>query len=177
MTDLQRSILNKIGPLLYRKNPGWGGYKYRAENPLFIPFELLEAYGIDRYSILENRHKCKTPFIKIEVSGIWIMPGYCSDGASGPTIDDQTNLLAAMGLHDPLYQLIRLGIIDHKHRLAADTILRDCADTRVDMVYKNPIIRKIMHARYAAWKWAVWEFADKASTEPDESSKPCLVAP
>jgi hypothetical protein len=179
MTDQQRQLLLSVGPLYYRKNSTSifsEAWKYRNEVALFIPFTLLEEYGISGADIFANRFKCTTPFIKIEATGIWILPGYCWDGASGPTVDDRTNMIAAL-IHDLLYQLMRLGVILHVARLAADTILRDCAATRVDIVYTNPIIRKIMHARYAAWKFFVWEFADKASTEKDESQKPCLVAP
>ena len=49
--------------------------------------------------------------------------GYAWDGASGPTIDDVTNMLAAL-VHDMLYQLMREGWLDRKYRKAADKELR-----------------------------------------------------
>lgn len=193
MTNLQRAFLKSVGPLGYRKNPGWGGYKYRVERDFLLPFILLEAYGIHREDIRANWSKIKNwCFLDLSEDGIIIRAGYCSDGASGPTIDDDTNRLATIGGHDPLYQLMRLGVILPVHRLGADTMLRDCCIVRTDMIYvpstvggwkgklitaKNAAMNKLMHARYAAWKFCVWEFAEKASTSRDESATPCLEAP
>ena len=174
MTEYQKQLFLSTGPLFYRKNNSWD---YRAEKDFLILFSLLESYSIYRQDIIDNWYLVKTPFLALSEVGVWVKAGYCSDGASGPTVDDKTNMLAAMGLHDPLYQLIRLGVIDIKHRESIDCILRDCADTRVDMVYKNPFVRAFMHARYSVWKWSVWNFAKGAATSGDESDIPPLEAP
>lgn len=44
----------------------------------------------------------------MKCGALWIKKGYASDGCSGPTMDDSTNMQAGF-MHDGLYQLLRLG--------------------------------------------------------------------
>jgi len=59
---------------------------------------------------------CKTGLLRIA-------QGYCWDGASGPTIDDKTNMRASL-VHDALYQLMRAKKLSIKHRKKADAIMK-----------------------------------------------------
>jgi hypothetical protein len=53
---------------------------------------------------------------------ISIGAGYSWDGASGPAIDTKDFMLASL-VHDALYQMIRLGLLDKSFRKAADETL------------------------------------------------------
>lgn len=55
-----------------------------------------------------------------------ISAGYFWDGASGPAIDT-ADFMRASCAHDALYLLIREGRIDHRHRKAADQLMRRLA--------------------------------------------------
>lgn len=77
-----------------------------------------------KYQVVdEYRHQtdlkgmaCRVELLELTDSGLLIVsPGYLSDGPSGPTFDDMTNLRAAIGWHDPMAQLMRMGCVDEKH--------------------------------------------------------------
>ena len=54
-----------------------------------------------------------------------VREGYAWDGPSGPTIDTP-NFMRGSLVHDALYQIMRLGGLDHKkYRKRADEILRE----------------------------------------------------
>lgn len=88
------------------------GYKYL----------LVEAH--QENLILQPYKAIKTNFIHLTTSGqITISKGYAWDGPSGPTIDTR-NFMRASLIHDALYQLMRLSLLDYKvHRELADQIL------------------------------------------------------
>ena len=52
-----------------------------------------------------------------------IAAGYAWDGASGPAINTHTILRGSL-VHDALYQLIRLGIVNPEDRQQVDQLLR-----------------------------------------------------
>lgn len=64
-------------------------------------------------------------FVVLEPEGlIRLARGYAWDGPSGPTIDTP-NFMRGSLVHDGLYQLMRIGELDHEvWRLAADEELR-----------------------------------------------------
>ena len=65
----------------------------------------------------------KTPFIELDPEGIMTLKdGYLSDGASGPTHDDEENMRAAFG-HDGLYELMRRGLLPIEIKDTADRLL------------------------------------------------------
>lgn len=70
---------------------------------------------------------------------------YKWDGCSGPTVDDNTNMVAGL-VHDALYQLIREGEMDASYRKIADELLRD-------ICIKNGM------CKLRAW---IWYFAVRA---------------
>lgn len=65
-------------------------------------------------------------FMSLSESGtLTVKEGYAWDGPSGPTIDTP-NFMRGSLVHDVLYQLMRLGALDHKkYRKRADEILRE----------------------------------------------------
>ncbi len=65
----------------------------------------------------------QTQHIVLGLGEITIWKGYAWDGPSGPTIDTKTFMRGAL-VHDALYQLMREGKVDIKHREQADKILR-----------------------------------------------------
>ena len=67
--------------------------------------------------------------IEHEMFFIWnwklnVHKGYAWDGASGPTIDDNSNYRASL-VHDVLYQCIREGFLDKSFRPIADRVFYD----------------------------------------------------
>lgn len=65
-----------------------------------------------------------TDFLELYGDGsLIIRRGYSWDGPSGPTIDTMTFMRGAL-IHDVLYQLMRMSLLDPSHRRGADDILR-----------------------------------------------------
>ena len=55
-----------------------------------------------------------TEYVEFYTTGLMrLKDGYCSDGCSGPTIDDGTNMQGGF-FHDGGYQLMRLGLLDRE---------------------------------------------------------------
>jgi len=67
-------------------------------------------------------------FVWLDAGGrLELRRGYAWDGASGPAINTK-NFVRASLVHDALYQLIRLGVLDKDgDRKIADELLRDIA--------------------------------------------------
>lgn len=89
------------------------GYEYQLEKPLEILTGVfpVKAGGND--------------FVYLEQNGLLtINKGYAWDGPSGPAIHT-TNFLRGSLVHDALYQLIRLGVLDERvHRDVCDRLLQ-----------------------------------------------------
>ena len=93
----------------------WGGghYKYVLTEQYTHPepFDELKGRSVD------GSHLRLTP------DGLLtIKEGYAWDGPSGPA-PDLAYLLRAALVHDALYQLIRIGALEPRHRGAADRLL------------------------------------------------------
>lgn len=89
------------------------GYKYR----------LLDPYSVE-ISILGFEGEVKGGWVGITRNGLLeYMRGYGWDGPSGPTIDTEDSLRAAL-VHDALYQLLREEILPRSYRKKADRIFR-----------------------------------------------------
>jgi len=86
------------------------GYKY----------QLAEVY---RHDLGDEFRLQPTAYLPWWVSKtgatLFIMQGYAWDGPSGPTIDTKTSMRASL-VHDVLYQLMRLGLLNEAYREAAD---------------------------------------------------------
>lgn len=128
------------------------GYKY----------QLYENY-LQQTGIVPN-FPFMGEFLSIDESGLLICyRGYAWDGASGPTVDDASNMRASL-VHDALCQLMRLGVVSRKYRLYADHLLATIC------------LEDGMHpARALLYEKAVnWFGADASKAE---SERPVLVAP
>jgi hypothetical protein len=102
----------------------------RPEHPKQIIYRQIKKHwkyqlGQDHVENLElkPREAISTAFIKYSKNGrLRIKKGYAWDGPSGPMVDDSSNMRASL-VHDVLYQLMRMGELDHKsNRALADKI-------------------------------------------------------
>jgi len=84
-----------------------------------------------KYKLVKNEY-FKIPITGIEIDmeyaylgligDLIVFTDYQWDGASGPTIDDKTNMRGSL-VHDVLYQFLREKKLDAKYRKIADKIL------------------------------------------------------
>ncbi len=128
------------------------GYKYQVSRDYHIRLAPLSDKPIS------------TQFVTLDPLGNMIIrAGYAWNGASGPTWDTLNSMIGSL-IHDVLYQLIRLGLIDPQYKEYADGLLHDiCVE---DGMFS-------WRADY--WKWAVLEFgagSTKPSAEPKEEVAP-----
>lgn len=65
-------------------------------------------------------------WVDLDAGQLVVNLGYAWDGASGPTWDSPSSMLASL-FHDALYQLIREGFLPRSVRQGADEVLRDVA--------------------------------------------------
>jgi hypothetical protein len=88
----------------FRKTKGW-------------KYQLIEELTIELS--INNMPNIRTEFVKLFDRAIVLSKYYAWDGASGPC-PDLACLMEASVLHDGLYQLMRLGLLDKKYRKFAD---------------------------------------------------------
>ena len=90
-------------------------WKYVLEKDVRItlPFEIWK----------DGTQAFASPHLGLGGSLFVIKEGYAWDGASGPTVDTETTMYAAL-VHDALYQLIRLGILPPEARKEVDKLFR-----------------------------------------------------
>jgi hypothetical protein len=126
-------------------------------------FKIGNAYQLqdEEYSLIVDIAPIAdihTPLVSLVREGdkarLTIRRFFCWDGCSGPTIDDDTNMRGCM-IHDALYYLLRMGMLDLGWRYAVDrelykAMLQDCAP----------------RFRATYYQWAVNEFALKAAVTP-----------
>lgn len=100
-------MLSVIAEIFYRK-----GYKYQLTRDHVALTEIIQTSRI------------KTEFLDLDEHGmLLIRSGYAWDGPSGPTIDTPSAMRGSL-VHDALYQLMRMGLLDRKFRHAADEEFR-----------------------------------------------------
>jgi hypothetical protein len=101
-------MIDPKNKLIYRKRK----YKYQVVS------DYISYYGLMGYDI-DNQ------YYKITADG-WITAKrlYSWDGASGPTVDDNTNMVPALH-HDIVYQAIRRSELPLSVKAFADDKLRD----------------------------------------------------
>ena len=88
-----------------------GGYKY----------QLTESYAVS--TGIRIKKPISNVYIKMNTRGkLTIHAGYAWDGPSGPCPDFKSTMRGSL-VHDALYQFMRLGMLDRKHRNAADRLL------------------------------------------------------
>jgi hypothetical protein len=117
-----------------------GGYKYQSRNDMHIKTIITPPIDI------------VTDLIILRSNGwLTIKKYFAWDGCSGPTIDDVTNMRAGQ-VHDALYALMRMELLDLKWRAYADQLLycrmiSDGASTLRAKLYRFAVNR---FAKYAA---------------------------
>ena len=142
------------------------GYKYWVSRPYHIKIEIypLVPICLSFKTVDVNGLPVEIPLVTLDTQGnLTIYPSYVWDGASGPTWDTLNSMIGSL-VHDVLYQLIRLGLIDSSFRSYADKLLHDlCTE---DGMWK-------LRADY--WEWAVKEFGAGSCKPSAEHLE--LVAP
>jgi hypothetical protein len=133
--------------LYYRR-----GYKYQT----------TQDYHIRIAGIVDK--PVMTQFVTLDTVGhLIIRAGYAWDGASGPTWDSRNSMIGSL-VHDVLYQLIRLGLINPRYKEYADQLLCDiCVEDGMFSI------------RASFWRWAVLNFGAgscRPSAEPNEEVAP-----
>ena len=128
------------------------GYKYQVKKDYHIKLDIVPYTPIN------------LPFVHMQMDGTTtIYAGYAWNGASGPTWDTLSSMIASL-VHDLIYQLIRLGLIDVKYKEYGDQVLHDlCTEDGM------------CSWRADYWRWAVLEFGTSScrpSAEPE-----ILIAP
>lgn len=105
-----------------------------------------------------------TDFVILTKDGwMTLMKGYAWDGPSGPTIDTKSTLRASL-IHDGLYQLMRLGLLELIWRDRADDLLRDIMIEDKAFVWRAKL-----------WRYMVDRAALSAATNKEYEKE--LVAP
>ncbi len=116
------------------------GYKYqtRAAFTILLP-EMAGAVAAP----------VSTDWLELDPEGwLRIRAGYAWDGASGPTWDSKSSMRGSC-VHDSLYQLMRLGLLNREWREVVDLVFwRICEDDGM------------LPPRAWAWYHAVRIFAD-----------------
>jgi len=129
------------------------GYKYQLKKDycLFIGIRPKEDI-ITEYVCL-----CKNGLL-------YIKKGYAWDDCSGPTYDDKTNMRAGL-VHDAGYQLLRLALLDQKHKAYFDQKFKEIC-----------IEDKMLRIRAGYYYFAVDKFGGK-SCSVGYTPYPILEAP
>ena len=124
----------------YRK-----GYKYQLASDYTVEVGIFPPKSIaTRWCLLSNN------------GFLTILGGYAWDGPSGPTWDTKSSMRGSL-VHDALYQLIRLGLLDISWREKADDLLHDiCVEDGM------------VHARAELWEEMVSIFAGSAAKYDSE---------
>jgi hypothetical protein len=102
------------------------GFKYQLAEPHTEYVSIFPKYNI------------YTDYLMLTPKGkLIISHGYAWDGASGPTFDTKSSMAGSL-VHDALYQLMRMGLLDRSWRKQADKELkRICIENGM-------------------WKWRAW---------------------
>jgi hypothetical protein len=123
-----------------------GDYKYRLDSPIKV---FTDIKGID--VSYRNIHLSSNGELLLDEGYLW-------NGASGPTLDtEETHLPSAV--HDAIYRLISLGIINKKYRKHADELFYKLMLKEVDRIIKEKqgskyllfLIKKALQARAYMW--------------------------
>lgn len=90
-----------------------GGYKYQLAETYREQIPICPAVDIDTWHISLS----EKGFLEVRL-------GYAWDGPSGPTVDTK-NFMRGSLVHDALYQLMRMGLLDRgTWKETADRLLR-----------------------------------------------------
>ena len=96
-------------------------FQYKIDRRGRYKYTATERYGM-YVPALKGAPDFDLPFAKLQTGHLSILPGYASDGPSGPTIDTPDAIRAAF-FHDVLYQAMNADLIPWTYRRAADKLL------------------------------------------------------
>jgi len=97
-----------------------------------------------------------TDFVEMGAGEITIADEYAWDGSTG--VSDKHSIIASL-VHDALYQLMRLGLVDLKYRIVADRIYRD-------MCIAEGMSRIEAGIRYQGLRWFGEKYAKPREVKP-----------
>ena len=118
-------------------------------------YDLCSAYEYRNTAFARINTVVKTKWYEIDRDSIVIFENYAWDGPSGPTLDT-SNAMRGSLIHDALYQAIRSGDLQMKHRKTADRIFRQ--------ILKEDGMSFI---RRTLWYWCVRGFGQEHARPPD----------
>ena len=131
-----------------------------------LKFRALNSY---KYQLTENlivnsnicpENNIETEFIELSKSGILIIKkGYAWDGASGPTWDDETNIIPSC-IHDAFYQLLREGHLPQEYR------------DKVDFLFYSLLLNNGMSRARAWYYWKAVSLFGKNYARPKTPNIP-----
>ena len=125
-------------------------YKYRTTEEVTYEtgWRLLDGQDV----------QTEMGYVHLSAEGLLtIQRGYAWDGASGPTLDTPSTMLASL-VHDALYQLLREGKLQQRWRLSADRLLK-----RIMLKAYSGNWPKWHAARVECWVWGLKHFAGYAA--------------
>lgn len=130
-----------------------GGYKYQLVQTYRDQIPIRPAVDIDIWHI------------SLSTAGdLEIRFGYAWDGPSGPTVDSPSSMRGSL-VHDALYQLMRMGLLDPGAWKAT-----------ADRLFKRMLIEDGMWEWRARW-WYRGVAVGAGGATLAENRKPVLVAP
>lgn len=136
--------------------PDW----YRSLKP--YKYQTLAEVHYDTGWHIPEGLTTRAGYVHLSSDGLLtILRGYVWDGASGPTLDTRSTMLASL-VHDALYQLMRERQLGQEWRPLADELLR-----RIMLDKYRGKWRRWHAARVKVWFWALRKFAGYAA-EPDD---------
>lgn len=99
-------------------------------------------------------------YIELYPNGILLIKkGYAWDGPSGPTIDTLSFMRGSL-VHDVLYQLIRMRLLDLSYRKRADQIIRQiCLEDGMSRIRAGYVYRSL--------RWFGGKAATPGTQKPD----------
>lgn len=119
------------------------GWKYELLREFRVPLHYFPADP--------RREAITSPYVDLSADGVLtVRARYPSDGPSGPTVDTDDFLFAAIVVHDPLYELMRRGALAQHWRKAADLELR-----RFCKAFGMPWWRRLYVYYFVRW-FAAW---------------------
>lgn len=123
-----------------------GNFKYQVKE---FPNYQIQL----QYVRVPTPRRCNG-FIALTPEGLLtIKKGYAWDGASGPTFDTKSTIIASL-VHDALYQLKRNGQLDD--------VPRTTLDDEMDYILKDD---GTWWWRRISWIWALKHFAERAASK------------
>lgn len=128
------------------------GYKYQLEEDYTVQVGILPLHPVITHWI-----------VLMPTGWMTFWKGYAWDGPSGPTIDTPDSMRGSL-VHDGIYQLLRLGLLDICFRGKAD-----------DLLCQICIEDGMVPLRAYTWKEAVGMFA--AGCAKTGTEQEVLIAP